>query len=160
MGESCETRPPFVQINRFPHRARRGVLGSASPFLTRDLRFPRRGIVRNSSTSWLNHRCLGGAGRAGPSAFLATHNSRTFQRGAGALGFASPSLTKGWDLPPRARGPSCETRPRLGKNLSLARERGADSSAFLRFAYFADYPAGRARRGVLRRQNRARQFPD
>ena len=41
MGESCETRPPFVQINRFPHRARRGVLGSASPFLTRDLRFPR-----------------------------------------------------------------------------------------------------------------------
>ena len=30
MGESCETRPPFVQINRFPHRARRGVLGSAS----------------------------------------------------------------------------------------------------------------------------------
>ena len=91
----------------------------------------RRGIVRNSSTSWLNHRCLGGAGRAGPSAFLATPNSRTFQRGAGALGFASPSLTKGWDLPPRARRPSCETRPRLGKNLSLARARGADSSAFL-----------------------------
>ena len=55
-------------------------------------------------------------------------------RGAGALGFASPSLTKGWDLPPRARRPSCETRPRLGKNLSLARARGADSSAFLRFA--------------------------
>lgn len=52
-------------------------------------------------------------------------------RGAGALGFASPSLTKGWDLPPRARRPSCETRPRLGKNLSLARARGADSSAFL-----------------------------
>ena len=109
----------------------------------------RRGIVRNSSTSWLNHRCLGGAGRAGPSAFLATPNSRTFQRGAGALGFASPSLTKGWDLPPRARRPSCETRPRLGKNLSLARARGADSSAFWRFAYFADYPAGRARRGRL-----------
>ena len=35
MGESCETRPPFVQINRFPHRARRGVLGSASPYPTR-----------------------------------------------------------------------------------------------------------------------------
>ena len=47
------------------------------------------------------------------------------------MGFASPSLTKGWDLPPRARRPSCETRPRLGKNLSLARARGADSSAFL-----------------------------
>ena len=41
MGESCENRPKFVQINRFPHPARRGVLGSASPFLTRDLRFPR-----------------------------------------------------------------------------------------------------------------------
>ena len=52
-------------------------------------------------------------------------------RGAGALGFASPDPTKVWDHPPRARGPSCETRPRLGKNLSLARARGADSSAFL-----------------------------
>ena len=31
--------------------------------------------------------------------------------------------------PPRAA--VCETRPRLGKNLSLARARGADSSAFL-----------------------------
>ena len=52
-------------------------------------------------------------------------------RGAGALGFASPDPTKVWGHPPRARGPSCETRPRLGKNLSLARARGADSSAFL-----------------------------
>ena len=76
---------------------------------------PRRGIVRNSSTSWLNHRCLGGAGRAGSSAFLATPNSRPFQRGGGSLGFASPYPTRGWDFPPRPRGPSCENSPRLGK---------------------------------------------
>ena len=66
--QSCENRPSFVPLSSL---ARRGVWGSASPFLTRNLHPPtRRGIVRNSSTSWLNHRCLGGAGRAGPSAFL------------------------------------------------------------------------------------------
>ena len=53
------------------------------------------------------------------------------------MGFASPDPTKVWDHPPRARGPSCETRPRLGKNLSLARARGADSSAFLGRPCFA-----------------------
>ena len=137
---------------------------------------PRRGIVRNSSTSWLNHRCLGGAGAlVRPLSSLRLIRGKSSAAG-GALGFASPDPTKGWDLPPRARGPSCETRPRLGKNLSLARARGADSSAFLRFAYFADYPAGQARRGRLTQhpsgrlrrcpsgsaysQNRARQFPD
>ena len=65
----------------YPIARAAGVVGSVSPYQTQDLRFPpRRGIVRNSSTSWLNHRCLGGAGRAGSSAFLATHNLRTIQR--------------------------------------------------------------------------------
>ena len=71
--------------------------------------------MRNSSTSWLNHRCLGGAGRAGSSAFLATHNLRTFQRGAGALGSASPYPTRGWDFHPAPVGASCDTRPSLAK---------------------------------------------
>ena len=31
------------------------------------------------------------------------------------MGFASPYPTRGWDFPPRPRGPSCETSPRLGK---------------------------------------------
>ena len=114
MRESSQIRPN----QSFPpsRAARRFGLRFAFSNARPPLPPPRRGIVRNSSTSWLNHRCLGGAG---------------------ALGFASPSLTKGWDLPPRARGPSCETRPRLGKNLSLARARGADSSAFLGRPCFA-----------------------
>ena len=80
MGVPCETRPPFLQINRLPHRARRGrrgfslALSNAGPPLPAPHhssdRLRQRPSVGGYEAScdilpprWLSRRCLGGAGR-------------------------------------------------------------------------------------------------
>ena len=67
------------------------------------------------------------------------------RRGLGGFRFALSNERLGPSTP-RARA-IVRDSSKTWQNLSLARARGADSSAFYRFAYFADYPARRGRRG-------------